>query len=475
MKRGAAVRRNQRIVQRLLVECLEPRRLLSFTAAELVGPTTLGRTLSYQISNGTEVTANVVETYVASGNAGVIEKDSVSTGVASGTVVETQEFYRFTSDGFVDTGGNTIVTSANGTVRQNETDSHVPSLVVYPPTVTAENTLTQTVTNTGVDNLHPGTAGTTITETDSTMLSPGQPMTLMVTAGRFTNVFLFLETQRVTEPDGTVNTSNTQAFVQPGVGLIKAVTTAGGETASEELISTNDAPASGGLTPSIGADTVPATAVSGQAIKGNVTVDVAGAAGAAGKAAGTVALYATASGSIDSSATLIPNTTKKVSVKGSATVKLTLSIKNFSLLAGTYTILARVTDGSGNVTDTISGPTITVSPARVDLSTSTVSAVSPASPKAGKTATITVVVNNTGNSSTTAATSIVVGFSVDGVTVAAPLTNATVKAGIKVGKAAKVKLKFKVPAGVVTGETLVAITEDGVTTTLVGPAFTVAA
>jgi len=123
------------------------------------------------------------------------------------------------------------------------------------------------------------------------------------------------------------------------------------------------------LGPTVVKSTLPASIPAGTKAHGTVTVDLHNATSTPVRGAFTIAVYASADGVIDSASTKIGSITRTVQVPRNGTTAVNLAVSSFSTsIQGTYTLLAQVTDGAGNVSSAVTGTSVVVAPAVIALS-----------------------------------------------------------------------------------------------------------
>jgi hypothetical protein len=245
---------------------------------------------------------------------------------------------------------------------------------------------------------------------------------------------------------------------------LAAGTTGGGGTTTQ----------AGTLAPTITKSTLTASQVSGVKQNGAVQVLVTNTGSVLNKGKDTITLYASTDGTIDSSSTKILAISKTLSLKSKASTKLSFSIHNLILPAGSYGLIAQVTDSTGTLTESPEYSTITVAAPFVSLA-GTLSAIAPTDPKPGKTVSLTLTLTNTGNIDASGAATFAIGVSTDGSTVNESITTISHPVKLKTGgKPTAVHLHFKLPTD------LLAISYDPIVTmiqglsslTIVGSPFT---
>ncbi len=236
----------------------------------------------------------------------------------------------------------------------------------------------------------------------------------------------------------------------------------------------------GTLTPAVVRSTVPASVVGTIRHAGRVTVGVTSTAAAVSTAKDTLTLYATTTAAVDSASLVLATISKKLTFKPGKAVLFNLPVQTQNLPAGTYTLLAQTVDAAGLLTTAAAGPSLVVAPPVVTL-TATVSAVAPASTKAGRKATVVVTLVNSGNVDSTGSLTVSVGLSTDGTaTVTVPLASASHKPRVPAThKPAKLVLAFTLPTTLTATTYYPVVTVTGTvaavspaTTAAVGPAFT---
>ena len=248
--------------------------------------------------------------------------------------------------------------------------------------------------------------------------------------------------------DGTFNLLATSGADVPGVSSAVSFTTP---------TSTPTSP----LTVTPGRSTVPATTVAGRVGRGVVRVSVATIGTSPVVSVATVTVYASTTGSVDAAAVPVGLTTT-ASRAGAARVP----VRTDALAAGSYTLLAVATETSGAMSPPVSVGTLSVSAGATTLTglTADVTAITPATVRAGRSATVVVTLTNADVTTTTAAgpTQITVRLSPGGPVVAVVVHRPAVRAGRPVA----VRVRFRVPVGTAAGSytPAVSIVRDAVTT-----------
>ena len=206
-----------------------------------------------------------------------------------------------------------------------------------------------------------------------------------------------------TSPDGTDNTYGSTPItgLTAGTnGLYYGVDSAGGANGAGVVYELNT---TGVTTPSSNADlsatieksTLPADIVSGSNAKGVISLSVSNSSSNTIKATDTITVYASTTGVIDGASTQIASITKPFTLKPGASKPVRLLVKNLSLPAGSYSLLAQASDASGTYNATV-GPTLQVAAPYVSLAAS-VGAVTPATVTQGKKISFVVTLTNNGN------------------------------------------------------------------------------
>lgn len=197
------------------------------------------------------------------------------------------------------------------------------------------------------------------------------------------------------------------------------------------------------LTASVTA-TLPASLLTGQKVNKTATVKLTNASGATFSTTLGTTLYLSPDGAFyDAAAVQVSSTlSRTVTLKPGAKTSFKLKIGSLpqSLPAGTYHLVANVTEGGGATVDGAATGTIDVGPARVSLSGTFAKA--PATVAAGKPLPATIAITNAGNVPATGSLPMVVYASADGLLAGAQqLTTLNKTINIKPGKTARVTLQ----------------------------------
>jgi hypothetical protein len=205
-------------------------------------------------------------------------------------------------------------------------------------------------------------------------------------------------------------------------------------------------PAQPALAASIAKSTLPSSVIAGAPTHGVVNVDVTDNSGSAVKGPVTVDLFASTDGAIDNSSVLVTHLTRTLSLKAGKTLAIPLPVKSLpaNLANGNYALFARVIDPSSNAADSAAGPGVTVAAPFIALSETFSKITIPASVAAGSKlhAVASLKISNTGNDTSSGATTIAIDFSADGAfdNTAVKINSATKSLKIKAGKSVVVSV-----------------------------------
>ena len=218
------------------------------------------------------------------------------------------------------------------------------------------------------------------------------------------------------------------------------------------------------LSPGIAKSTLPASLVAGNRAHGTVTVDLSNSTSVAVRGAFTISVYASADGTIDSSATKVGSITRTVQVPRNGATAVAVQVTSFSSLGqGTYTLLSQVSDAAGDLSNGTTGPALTVAPAFIALSeTFTRVTLGSNLVSGGKTkGQATIKITNGGNVTASGNVQIVLGFSSAGGGGLAQLASVTRRLAIPAGKSVVVTVPFtSIPSGLNGSYSLVAQVTD---------------
>lgn len=214
---------------------------------------------------------------------------------------------------------------------------------------------------------------------------------------------------------------------------------------------------------------LPNSLVSGTPVRGSADVTVTNGGTAAVKGTDTIGVYATASGTIDASSTLLGSVRRPLSLRPSKSASVTVPMDTFPAAAVGYTVLARVTDAAGTTADATAGPVVSVANPYVQLA-GTIDKVSPAAAMPGRSLSFTLTLTNAGDAGSTGAASLAVYLSADGTTPAVAVqTLVRPSLTIRPGHPVRLRLTVKVPATAATMNAfpLVVVTQGQASTTAV--------
>jgi hypothetical protein len=173
-----------------------------------------------------------------------------------------------------------------------------------------------------------------------------------------------------------------------------------------------------GLVPSITHGTYPTNAVQGNLIGGFEAVDVTDIDSSLKRGIYHINLYLSSNGSIDNTSDLIASEKTGILVKAGGTIHLRVPIKRqpMELTAGTYNVLAKLTDASGNFSASLAGPALTVANRIISISGSVVGLTGSPNWVSGlkSGSAFTVKLANTGNIAERGKFHIYIGASIDG-------------------------------------------------------------
>ena len=194
---------------------------------------------------------------------------------------------------------------------------------------------------------------------------------------------VFIDTPDVVLADGASYTDPAAFLVPQSVSagtyyLVAHINATGSITEADSAnnvvssgpIEITDATPPSTLVPTLGTTTLPSTVIGGAAVHGKVTFNLINQGGTLTKGSATMRVYASTSGVVDSAATLVATMMRHVSIKPSGTLAFPVVITSLptTLADGTYTLLAQVTDPSGKVGTSTTGPTVRVAQPFIDLS-----------------------------------------------------------------------------------------------------------
>jgi subtilase family serine protease len=192
--------------------------------------------------------------------------------------------------------------------------------------------------------------------------------------------------------------------------------------------------------------TLASAVISGSATRAVATLRITNTGNVISTGTTTIGIYASSDGLV-SDATLIAQVTPRLSIAPNRSAVVTVPLKKIPAgLDGNFTILAQVIDPKTNVTTVTSNTTVNIAPATITLSAS-ISSTLPSSIAAGKSATITLDITNTGNTPSTGTAQITLGLSSDGTTTLPGSTTIGRAITIPNGKTVVLRLKLEIPTG----------------------------
>ena len=425
--------------------------------------------------------------YVTSGGGGDAASDGTLTELPAGssTVNTLADFDRATTGALPD---DVLVDSAGNVYGANQSGGADDGGTVWKYTA-ATGTLSTLATFDYTDESEPlgqlafDPSGNLIGTSIGNSEANGNAFEVNVTTGAPTTLTTFTASS-------AAGTFPETGLIADGAGNFYGVTTGGGANSRGTVFELSPSSGSGtgtgtgtgtgsgtgsgttgssSLTATVARSTVPTSVIAGATTKGTVAVTVTNTTAAILKGTAKVALYASTDGSIDSTSTLIATVSRPVKLKSSKAASIAVPVKKLSLPAGTYTLLAQVTDPSGN-TSVATGSALTVAPATITLS-GNIGAVTPSATTPGKSISFTLTLANSGNVNSTGAAQLAVYLSTDGASLSIPVSTITKRLTIRAGgKPVAVRLKVKVPttAAAMNLFPLVGITQGTATATVAG-------
>jgi hypothetical protein len=427
-------------------------------------------------SSNTATTTGASVTFTAT-----IASATGSGPVPTGTVIFTQDGNTLGSSSVLPNGTAALTTSVLPAGADHITATYGGDSNY---TGSASSPLTETITP-------PANAIATMTALQATApsVAPGSPVTFTATvvpgsAGPApTGIVIFTENGSTlgsapVQSNGiaTLSTSSLDA------GSDSIVAAYGGDavyanSASAPLAEAIVAPAA--IVPTIAKSTLPTSLVAGQAVNGSVTVDLTDQSGAIVKGKSTVEIFASTTGAIDGSSTLLAQASHILVITTARPSVLTLPIhiRAGELSAGAYMLFAREIDPSQTASDSPAGPALTAAAPFIALAETLVRSTLPSSATSNaKTAgAVTLDLTNTGDITTTGVTTISLQATPSGVLDASAiqLASATFPQRIHAGKSARATIAFKqlptIAAGAYTIVAKVVDANGDVSSVLVGP------
>jgi hypothetical protein len=272
---------------------------------------------------------------------------------------------------------------------------------------------------TGSGNSTDGSAIQWVAQSPSAVVMPGQSLDGFVFSSDDSPAVL--SGQSPSHPSEPVLT----AFVYQGApfsdaGFQFSVTNNASSSTSTTTTTTTTPTTSASVTPTIAKSTLPPAIVAGSSGKGIETVSLANTSGSAFSGSVTVGIYATTDGTVDGSAVLLASASHhlKLATGKAAAVSVPIKSTPATLAAGSYTLVAKVTDSSGNSSDSAAGPAVTVAAPLVTLSESFARLSLPATVATGSGThgSATLTIDNTGNIATSGSTTVEFFLSATGTT-----------------------------------------------------------
>ncbi len=185
---------------------------------------------------------------------------------------------------------------------------------------------------------------------------------------------------------------------------------------------------------------------------------------------GPVTISFSASATQNVIGTTIISVTKKLSVNLHNTAAVTIPLKAIPALAdGDYFITVQTTDPQGNIAVASSATTVHATAPIISLS-ATVNSVNPTPAAPGQPVKLTVSITNSGNAPAMGATTLDIGLSIDGQTVASTLIDLASSLTFAAGTTKTLVLTFDIPADAMTGSFFptISIAQNGHTASAIG-------
>jgi hypothetical protein len=393
--------------------------------------------------------------------------------VATYTVAAPSGVFNYTNDGtytitfnsskpVADTNGLTALDASRSNSFEIDLPSALLATISTPAAVTvAQPTETISVVYTDASGINPATIATSnilVTEQDVTGATP-LAVTAVTASPNSGNPTQITATYTIAAPSGNFSSNDNGTYnVAVQANQVEDVNAVFAEPATASFVV--QVPGTFGLTPSLASLKLPASLASGTPIRLTVPVTITNRGTIPSGGSTAVTLYLSTSGTPTGATEVASITTVlRIKVNRAKTVKVKLAGLPASLAAGSYFVVAQVTDVGGNAAVAASSSTVSVAPAFVDLSGAL--APVPAVLKPGKKISATVTVTNNGN--ITAAGSLQVEFLARpvGTTGSADVPLATPAVRIKLASGASKRLRFGIvlPSSLIAGAsyTLVAV------------------
>lgn len=231
------------------------------------------------------------------------------------------------------------------------------------------------------------------------------------------------------------------------------------------------------LAPNVASTTLPTEIVAGARVHGTVTVTLANETGSAILLDQITVFASTTDDTVNATPLIAKSYEKALEIPAGQTkfVKFTINPFPQAIGSGTYKLLAQATTSLSQTINAASGPSVTVAAPFVNLITAAnTGKVMPNPVKAGKSVTVTINLDNSGNITTGLAT-LNIGLSTDDQTETTTIETTVAHISIKPGHTGVLRVHFKIPATTAAGlyYPFVSITDEGDVVTVIGQVFTV--
>lgn len=249
---------------------------------------------------------------------------------------------------------------------------------------------------------------------------------------------------------GATTGTGARTLVADSSGDLFGMTSGGGTGGGVIFELTPGSSGGGGSTSSLSgtlSGKVPASAIIGQKLSVLQTLNIDNSGSSTVSGAVSVKLYLSTSTSVDSSSVQLTSASRNVKLRSHAHLLLPLRATSIpsTVSAGTYYLVAQITDPSGATTDAASSGTISIAPAQIDLSGSFVK--TPVPTKTGRTV-LTFNVSNGGNVSAVGNLDFNIDSSPDGLpSDATVLTSVTRRINLRADKSIRMTDALTLPAG----------------------------
>ena len=198
----------------------------------------------------------------------------------------------------------------------------------------------------------------------------------------------------------------------------------------------------------LGRAATPAPVVAGERSRG-LAATVSVPAGLAGT--DTVAVYTSETGTINAASVLLGTVRKRATVqRGATTATVTVPVQTAAAPAGTYVLLARVTNAAGAATDAAVGPVLAVQPPDVQLRAALSDYVPNAtSVRVGAPLAFTLTLTDVGNVAVAGRATVVVSLAGTYGSPSVPVRTVRTAVTVRPGRPVRLRLINRVPAGAV--------------------------